>query len=152
MKSTASAFAISDEQPRRVELSGTERVLEGVDGGGRRGGTGERQWQLAAVATFSLAVAMAVGILGLSAANTMLLLPLAARDPGRLVAIYSRAADRGVDQISYPDLEYYRANNHVFSGIAASPTSVSLSIDRSSRGRGAVARDPTIRHSRRMSP
>ena len=78
-----------------------------------------RQWQLAAVATFSLAIAMALGIVGLSAANTMLLLPLAATDPGRLVAIYSRGADNGVDQISYPDLEYYRANNHVFTGIAA---------------------------------
>ena len=94
-----------------------------------------RQWQLAAVATFSLAIAMALGMIGLSAANTMLLLPLAAPDPGRLVAIYSRAADNGVDQISYPDLEYYRANNHVFTGIAASPNSISLSIDRSNDGR-----------------
>ena len=94
-----------------------------------------RQWQLAAVATFSLAIAMALGMIGLSAANTMLLLPLAAPDPGRLVAIYSRATDKGVDQISYPDLEYYRVNNHVFTGIAASPNSISLSIDRSNEGR-----------------
>jgi predicted permease len=93
------------------------------------------RWQLTAVATLSLAVAMALGILGLSAANTMLLLPLAASDPGRLVAIYSRAATSGVDQISYPDLEYYRASNTVFTGIAASPSSISLSIDRSSDGR-----------------
>ncbi len=93
-----------------------------------------RQWQLATVATFSLAVAMALGILGLSAANTMLLLPLAASDPDRLVSIHSRTADNGVDQISYPDLEYYRDNNHVFTGIAASPTSISLSIDRSNDG------------------
>lgn len=94
-----------------------------------------RQWQLAAVATLSLAVAMALGIIGLSAANTMLLLPLAAPEPGRLAAIYSRGGDHGVDQISYPDLEYYRANNHVFTGIAASPNSISLSIDRSNEGR-----------------
>ena len=94
-----------------------------------------RQWQLASVAIFSLAIAMALGMIGLSAANTMLLLPLAAPEPARLVAIYSRAADNGVDQISYPDLEYYRANNHVFTGIAASPNSISLSIDRSNDGR-----------------
>src|SRR3954464_7946547 len=94
-----------------------------------------RQWHLTVVATFSLAVAMALGILGLSAANTMLLLPLAAPDPGRLVSIYSTGADRGIDEISYPDLEYYRANNHVFTGIAASPHSISLSVDRSGDGR-----------------
>src|SRR3954451_17270323 len=94
-----------------------------------------RQWHLTVVATFSLAVAMALGILGLSAANTMLLLPLAAPDPGRLVAIYARGVNNSVDQISYPDLEYYRANNHVFTGIAASPNSISLSIDRSNDGR-----------------
>ena len=94
-----------------------------------------RQWQLAAVATFSLAIALALGMIGLSAANTMLLLPLAAPDPGRLVAIYSKAADNGVDQFSYPDLEYYRANNHVFTGIAASPKSISLSAERTDDGR-----------------
>src|SRR3954471_5782821 len=94
-----------------------------------------RQWQLATVATFSLTIGMALGILALSAANTMLLLPLAAPRPDRLVTIYSRGAENGVDQISYPDLEYYRANNHVFTGIAASPNSVSLSIDRSNDGR-----------------
>jgi putative ABC transport system permease protein len=93
-----------------------------------------RQRQLVVVATLSLAIAMALGILGLSAANTMLLLPLAAPDPGRLVSIYSTGADRGIDEISYPDLEYYRANNHVFTGIAASPHSISLSVDRSSEG------------------
>ena len=93
-----------------------------------------RQWQLTAVATLSLTVAMALGILGLSAANTMLLLPPAAPDPEGLVTIYSAGADNGIDQISYPDLEYYRANNHVFTGIAASPTSISLSIDRSDGG------------------
>ena len=108
-------------------------VLEGLSMRALR--TLSRQWQLTAVATFSLAIAMALGIIGLSAANTMLLLPLAAPDPGRLVAIYSRGADDGVDQISYPDLEYYRANNHVFTGIAASPNSISLSIDRTNDGR-----------------
>src|SRR5262245_7901800 len=94
-----------------------------------------RQWQLTAVATFSLSVTMALGMLGLSAATTLRRLPLAATDPGRLVTIYSRGADNGVDPISYPDLEYYRANNHAFTGIAASPNSISLSVDRSSEGR-----------------
>src|SRR6476660_7599919 len=94
-----------------------------------------RQWQLTAVATFSLGIAMALGMIGLSAANTMLLLPLAAPDLGHLVAMYSRGADNGVDQISYPDLEYYRSSNHVFTGIAASPNSISLSIDRTNDGR-----------------
>jgi hypothetical protein len=68
--------------------------------------TPSHPWQITAVATFSLTIAMAPGILGLSAANTMLLLPLATPASESLVAIYSSAADKGIDQISYPDLEY----------------------------------------------
>jgi len=68
--------------------------------------TPSHPWQITAVATFSLTIAMVPGILGLSAANTMLLLPLATPASESLVAIYSSAADKGIDQISYPDLEY----------------------------------------------
>jgi hypothetical protein len=68
--------------------------------------TPSHPWQITAVAIFSLTIAMAPGILGLSAANTMLLLPLATPASESLVAIYSSAADNGIDQVSYPDLEY----------------------------------------------
>jgi hypothetical protein len=42
-----------------------------------------KHWRLAAIAVFSLSVAMVLAILSLSVSNTVLLLPPAASDPGR---------------------------------------------------------------------
>jgi predicted permease len=91
-----------------------------------------KHWKLTAVAVFSLSIAMALVVLSLSVSNTALLLPPAAPAPDRLVMIYSRAtntADKGVDQISYPDYRYFRQNNHVFTDIAAAPNSIALLVD-----------------------
>ena len=89
-----------------------------------------RHWKLAAIAVFSLSIAMALGILSLSVANTFLLLPPAAPSPDRLVMIYSHSPNEAIGQISYPDYEYYRDHNHVFSDIAAAPNSISVNEDR----------------------
>jgi hypothetical protein len=92
---------------------------------------------LTAIAVFSLSIAMAIGILGLSVSNTLLLLPPAAPDPDRLVTIHAHTADKDIDQISYPDYKYYRQNNRVFTDIAAAPNSVSLLTDSNFGGREA---------------
>jgi predicted permease len=90
-----------------------------------------RYWKLALIAVFSLSVAMTLGILSLSISNTALLLPLAAPQPDRLVAIYARASDEAISGISYPDYEYYRRNNHSFTDLAAVPNAfgVNMSLD-----------------------
>jgi predicted permease len=85
-----------------------------------------RHWKLAAISAFSLSIAMALGIIGLTVSNTFLILPPAAPAPDRLVMIYGRSDTDAIGQISYPDYEYYRKNNHVFTDIAAAPNSIGL--------------------------
>jgi predicted permease len=89
-----------------------------------------KHWKLSAIAVFSLSIAMALGIVSLSVSNTFLLLPPAAPEPDRLVMIYSRSASEAVGQISYPDYQYFRENNHVFLDIAAAPNSISVTEDK----------------------
>jgi predicted permease len=98
-----------------------------------------KHWMLTAVAVFSLSIAMALVILSLSISNTALLLAPAAHDPDRLVMIYSHSAQTGVEQISYPDYQYFRQNNHVFTDIAAEPNSISLFVDSNFANREARA-------------
>src|SRR5580658_333703 len=88
-----------------------------------------KHWKLTAIAVFSLAVAMALGVLSLSISNTFLLLPPTAPQPTRLVMIYSRSASESIGQISYLDYQYFRDNNHVFSDVAAAPNSISINED-----------------------
>jgi predicted permease len=89
-----------------------------------------KHWKLTAIAVFSLSVAMALGVLALSVSNTFLLLPPAAPGADRLVMIYSRSPTESIGQISYPDYQYFRENNHVFADIAAAPNSVSVTEDK----------------------
>ncbi|SPF40575.1 putative Permease [Candidatus Sulfopaludibacter sp. SbA4] len=88
-----------------------------------------KHWKLTAIAVFSLSIAMALGVVSLSISNTFLLLPPAAAQPDRLVAIYARSPSEAIGQISYPDYQYYREHNHVFSDIAAAPSSIGLIDD-----------------------
>ena len=88
-----------------------------------------KHWLLAAIAVFSLSIAMALGVLSLSISNTFLLLPPAAPEPDRLVMIYTRGESAGIDQISYSDYKYLRAHNHAFTDIAAAPNSIGLTAD-----------------------
>ena len=88
-----------------------------------------KHWKLTVVAVFSLTVAMALGVLTLSVSNTFLLAPPAAPQPDRLVMIRGRSPIGEVDQLSYPDFEYLREHNHVFTDIAAAPNSINISGD-----------------------
>jgi len=85
-----------------------------------------KNWKLTAIAVFSLSVAMALGVVSLSVSNTSILAAPAGVEPDRLVTIYSRAPGKSVDHISYPDYEYYREHNRVFTDIAAIPESMSV--------------------------
>lgn len=91
-----------------------------------------KHWKLASIAVFSLAIAMAVAVLGLSIANALLLRPPAVPKPSRLMAISSNTP-RDLNQgFSYPDYVYYRDHNSSFTDIAAFPESISfnpLTID-----------------------
>jgi predicted permease len=94
-----------------------------------------RQLKLATIAIFSLAIAIALGVVGLSVTNTIIVLPLPGTAPGRLVAINARTPSKPIDQISYPDFAYYRDNNHVFTDVAAAPNAIGLNDDFHFEGR-----------------
>ena len=97
--------------------------------------TAPRYWRLIAVSCFSLSIAMALGVLALSLSNTVLLLPPSGAEPDRLVMIYSHSAHEDIGEVSYPDYEYFRKNNHVFTDIAAAPNSIGLNVDFDDDGR-----------------
>lgn len=101
-----------------------------------------RYWKLIAVSCFSLSIALALGIIALSVSNTALLLPPSAPDADRLVTIYEHAPEEAIAQVSYPDYQYFREHNHVFTDIAGAPNSVGLNenIDDSGRHTKAVTR------------
>ncbi len=84
-----------------------------------------KNWKPASIAAFSLAVAMALGVAGLSVFNGIILRPPVAAEPKHLVSIYTTVPASDSHNISYPDYEYYRDNNHSFSGVAAFPEQVS---------------------------
>jgi hypothetical protein len=90
--------------------------------------TARRYWRLIAVSCFSLSIALALGILALSLSNTALLLPPSGAEPDRLVMIYSHSAKENIAEVSYPDYEYFRQNNQVFTDIAAAPNSLGLNV------------------------
>ncbi len=94
-----------------------------------------RYWKLTAIAVFSLSIAMALGVLALSVSYTALLLPPAASAADRLVMIYERSPDEGIGQFSYPDYQYLREHNHVFTDIAAAPNSVGINENIDDQGR-----------------
>jgi predicted permease len=83
-----------------------------------------KNWKLTAMAMFSLSMAMALGVVCLSVSDTSLLVPPAGVAPGRLVTVYLKSPGTPIDHISYPDYEYYRDNNHVFTDVAAMPESI----------------------------
>ena len=84
-----------------------------------------KYWKPASIAAFSLAVAMALSVAGLSVFNGVVLRPPVAAEPNRLVTIYTTAPAGDSHNISYPDYEYYRDNSHLFSGVAAFPEEIS---------------------------
>ena len=94
-----------------------------------------RYWKITAISVFSLSIAMALGIVALSVSNTVLLLPPAAPAADRLAMIYWRSPDQAIGEISYPDYQYFREHNHVFTDIAAAPDSVGFNENFDLQGR-----------------
>ena len=94
-----------------------------------------RHWKLTSIAIFSLAIAIALGVVSLSVTDTILVLPLPGAAPNRLVAIYAQTPGEPIEQISYPDYAYYRDHNHVFTDVAAAPNSINLNSDFDFEGR-----------------
>jgi len=84
-----------------------------------------KNWKLMTIAVVSLAIALALAVVGTAISNWILLLPPAAADPQQLVTIYHRSPEHPAETISYLDYKEYRDSNHVFSGVAAFPTMVS---------------------------
>jgi len=85
-----------------------------------------KNWRSASIAVFSLAVAMALSVAGLSVFNGIMLRPPVATAPDRLVTVYTAGPASQFDGVSYPDYKYYRDSNHSFSGIAAFANEISL--------------------------
>jgi putative ABC transport system permease protein len=73
------------------------------------------------VAVLTLALGIGANTAIFSLVNGVFLRPLAYRDPGRLVFVAATNRVRGVKVgvTSYPDFADWRAQNHVFSGLAA---------------------------------
>src|SRR5262249_19887361 len=88
-----------------------------------------KHWKLIIIAVVSLSIAMALGVVSLSVSNPLVLLPPAGREPARLVMIYSHGPGEDTGQVSYPDYEYYRRNNHAFTDIAAEPDLIGVATD-----------------------
>jgi predicted permease len=85
-----------------------------------------KNWKQASVAAFSLSVAMALSVAGLSVFNGIMLRPPVATAPDRLVTVYTASAASQFDGVSYPDYRYYRDSNQSFSAVAAFPNQISL--------------------------
>src|SRR5215468_520777 len=101
-----------------------------------------KHWKLSIAAIFSLSIALTLGVVALSIGNTFLLRPPAGADPGRLVMIYAENPDKDSNHISYPDYEYFRKNNHVFTDIAGSPNRIGVQFTKGSNGEAKVSTRP----------
>jgi len=73
-----------------------------------------KHWKLSAIAAFSLTITMALGIVAFAISDTLLLRPPLARNPSELVSIFTSTPQERFGRVSYPDYEYYRDNNRVF--------------------------------------
>ncbi|HJZ13811.1 MAG TPA: ABC transporter permease, partial [Acidobacteriota bacterium] len=67
----------------------------------------------------TLAVGVGLNTTMFSLVNAILMRPLAAKDPDRLVRIYGTTADRNRQSITYPDYLDFNEGSKVFSGLAA---------------------------------
>jgi macrolide transport system ATP-binding/permease protein len=85
-----------------------------------------KHWRLASIAVFSLAIALAVAVMGLSVINAILLRVPGVSEPPRILTV-TGDTPRDLNQgFCYPDYQFYRDHNHVFSAVAAFPESISF--------------------------
>ena len=96
-----------------------------------------------AIAVLGLAVGIGVNTAVFTAYKALVLQPLDAKDPGELVNIYrSTSHDPYEQRFSYPDFEFYRDHNRVFSGVVATTgDELALTGRRGDRESGAVDRE-----------
>ena len=74
----------------------------------------------AAVAIMTLGLGIGANTAIFSLVESVLLQPIPAKDPTRLVALYTSGPHgAGYSSTSYPDYEYYRDHTNVFSGVMA---------------------------------
>jgi len=71
-----------------------------------------------AVAVLSLALGIGASASIFSFVDALLLRPLPVKEPGQLVSIFTKSKQYTRDRSSYPDYVDYRAQNHVFAGLA----------------------------------
>jgi putative ABC transport system permease protein len=84
-----------------------------------------KNWKLAATATFSLAVAMALATVGLGVANGVLFRPPVAAHPENLVEIIASTPSSNVENFSYAEYAYFRDHAQSFDALAAFPYQIS---------------------------
>ncbi len=79
-----------------------------------------RQPTFVAVSVLSLALGIGINVSVVSYLNALFLRPLpGVPDSGRLVSVYLRTAAGAFSSCSYPDYEYCRDHNRLFSGVLA---------------------------------
>jgi predicted permease len=84
-----------------------------------------RHAKLSVIAVVSLAIGLAAAFIGLCTYRAVLMRPPAVPEPDRLLTVYTVTPDQPFNQLSYPDYVALRDHNHVFSGLAAIPFTIS---------------------------
>jgi hypothetical protein len=83
-----------------------------------------RHWRLALTAVLSLAAGVAALVVGLAAANALLLRPPGVTDPQSLLTLHVRTESEPYGPLSFDEYTYYRAHTQAFSDVAAVPQAV----------------------------
>jgi len=84
-----------------------------------------RHAKLCVIAVLSLAIGLAAAFIGLCTYRAVLMRPPAVSEPDQLLTVYTVTPDQPFNELSYPDYLELRDHNHVFSGLAAIPFSIS---------------------------
>jgi macrolide transport system ATP-binding/permease protein len=84
-----------------------------------------RHAKLSLIAVLSLAIGLAAAFIGLCTYGAVLMRPPAVPEPDQLLTVYTVTPDHPFNELSYPDYVELRDHNHVFSGLAAIPFSIS---------------------------
>jgi predicted permease len=84
-----------------------------------------RHGKLSLIAVLSLAIGLAAAFIGLCTYRAVLMQPPAVPEPDQLLTVYTVTPDHPFNELSYPDYLALRDGNHVFSGLAAIPFSIS---------------------------